>query len=55
MEEGRGGGKRTPYRFAVAAPYVEEARTRFVSLFIMLLESAFTRVTVQSAVATAIN
>lgn len=49
------GGARVTYRFTVGTSYLEEARTRFVSLFIMLLESAFTRVTVQSAVATAIN
>lgn len=48
-------GVRVTYRFTVGTSYLEEARTRFVSLFIMLLESAFTRVTVQSAVATAIN
>lgn len=43
------------YRFSVGTSYGEEARTRFVSLFIMLLESAFTRVTVQRVVAPAIN
>lgn len=40
-------GKQTPYRSSVDTGNGEGARRRCVSLFIMLLESAFTRVTVQ--------